>query len=331
LKKVLVTGGSGFIGGALIKDLARKGIETVTICRGKHPHIDKFGAIHFQGDIRNQQLVNDAAKGCDVVFHVAAKAGIWGAWKDYYSINVTGTENIFHACRVNKIPALVYTSTPSVVFNGQDITGADETIPYAENFLCHYAHTKAIAEQKVLAANSNGLRTVALRPHLVWGPGDTNLIPRLLDRGRRGVLKQVGDGQNLVAISYIDNVVAAHLLAAENLEKNGSAAGKAYFVSQGEPVNLWQWINDLFARLQIPPVSSKISFNKAYVAGLAMETVYGVLRIKREPLMTRFLAEQLAKSHWFSMHNAKGDFGYEPIISTEEGLDRLLDFVQKGR
>lgn len=331
MKKVLVTGGSGFIGGALINELAAKGIETVTICRGKHPDIDKLGVTHFRGDIRNRQLVKDAAKGCDVVFHVAAKAGIWGAWKDYYSINVTGTENILQACHANNVSALVYTSTPSVVFNGQDINGADESIPYAEKFLCHYAHTKIIAEKKVLAANSNDLRTVALRPHLVWGPGDTNLIPRLLDRGRRSLLKQVGDGQNLVDISYIDNVVDAHLLAAENLEKNGSAAGKAYFVSQGEPVKLWQWINDLFARLHIPAISSKIRFNKAYVAGLAMETMYGLLRIKREPLMTRFLAEQLARSHWFSIHNAKNDFGYTPKISTEKGLDRLLDFVQRGR
>ena len=324
MKKALVTGGSGFVGGALIKELRRRDVEVATVCRGNQPLFDKLGVVHFQGDIRDPKVVVDAAKGCDVVFHVAAKAGIWGSWKDYYSINVTGTENILQACRAHDIPVLVYTGTPSVVFNGNDIKGADESMPYAEKFLCHYAHTKTIAEKKVLAANSESLKTVSLRPHLVWGPGDTNLIPRLLDRGRRKLLKQVGDGQNLVDVSYIDNVVDAHLLAAENLLSEGTASGKAYFISQGDPVHLWGWINDLFGRLDIPKVEQHVSFRKAYAAGAVMEAIYSIFGVKKEPLMTRFLAEQLAKSHWFSIGNAKKDFGYQPKISTEEGIERML-------
>ncbi len=324
MKKALVTGGSGFVGGALIKELRSRDVEVATVCRGEQPFFDKLEVTYFQGDIRDPQLLVDAAKGCDVVFHVAAKAGIWGSWKEYYSINVTGTDNILQACRTNDIPVLVYTSTPSVVFNGQDIKGADESIPYAEKFLCNYAHTKTIAEKKVLAANSESLKTVALRPHLVWGPGDTNLIPRLLDRGQRKLLKQVGDGQNLVDISYIDNVVDAHILAAENLVSEATAAGIAYFISQGEPVNLWEWINDLFGRLDIPRVERQVGFNKAYAAGAVMEIVYSLFCIKKEPLMTRFLAEQLAKSHWFSIEDSQKDFGYQPKISTKEGIERML-------
>jgi len=282
------------------------------------------------GDIRDGQFLTRAVRGCDAVFHVAAKAGIWGGREDYFSINLTGTEQVIHACRTNGIGILIHTSTPSVVFASHDLAGVDETTPYATRFLCHYAHSKALAEERVLAANGPDLKTVALRPHLIWGPGDTNLIPRLVERGRKGLLKQVGDGQNLVDIAYIDNVVEAHLLAAKNLANNASAAGKAYFISQGQPVNLWRWINELFAGLDIPPVTQQVSFSKAYTAGAVLECVYRALALRREPLMTRFLAQQLAKSHWFSIASARRDLGYEPKVSTEEGMKRLLAWLSGG-
>ncbi|MBI5556834.1 MAG: NAD-dependent epimerase/dehydratase family protein [Deltaproteobacteria bacterium] len=327
MKRVIVTGGGGFVGKAVVRRLIDAGINTTVIGRNAYPDVTEMGATVVRGDIRDRDFLNTVFRDHDTVFHVAAKAGIWGDFQDYYAINVQGTENVLNACRHNNIGRLVYTSTPSVVFRGGDLAGVDEGTPYAESFLCHYAATKVTAEKKVLAASSGALRTTALRPHLVWGPGDTNLIPRLVARGRARRLRIVGRGENLVDISYIDNVAQAHILAAENLEHAGSAAGQAYFISQGEPVNLWQWINELFLRLQIPRVTRRVGFTKAYVAGALLEMIHALLKKSEEPPMTRFLAEQLAKSHWFSLAKARRDLGYMPQVSTPEGLDRLVAWL----
>lgn len=329
--KAIVTGGGGFVGRAIVGQLVDKGVETAVIGRRYYPEIERLGCRIWRGDIRNESFLVHACKGYDTVFHVAAKAGIWGGQAEYETVNVAGTNNVISACLANRIDTLVYTGTPSVVFNGEDIGGGDETLPYADRFMCHYAETKARAEQRVLAANSDALKTCSLRPHLVWGPGDPHLIPRLLDRGRRGMLRQVGDGQNRVDISYVDNVAQAHLLAAENLKSTASAAGKAYFISQGEPVVLWEWVNTLFQRLDIAPVDKKIGFPMAFTLGRMLEGIYKLLRVKKEPPMTRFLAEQLAKSHWFSIERAKVDLGYRPKISTAEGSDRLVAWLKEGR
>lgn len=328
MKKAMVTGGGGFVGLGIVRQLAARGVETAVVGRNSYPEAEKLGARVYQGDIRDRDFLRRAFQGCDTVFHTAAKAGIWGRAKEYQEINVRGTENVMAAARNNNVAVMVYTSTPSVVFNGKDLGGVDETVPYAEKFLCHYALTKAMAEKMVLAANSEAFRTCALRPHLIWGPGDPHLVPRLLDRGRRGMLKQVGDGRNLVDITYIDNAVDAHLLAADKLWNSASAAGQAYFISQGEPVNLWNWINELFARVNIPLVSRRVSFDKAYFAGNLLEGLYYWLNMEKEPRMTRFLAEQLAKSHWFSIARARQDLAYSPRISTAEGMNRLLAWIK---
>jgi nucleoside-diphosphate-sugar epimerase len=327
MKKVAVTGGGGFIGQNLVRQLLARGVETLVIGRGTYPELEKVGAISSRGDIRDRAFLEQAFTGCDTVFHVAAKAGIWGKREEYFSINLNGTENVIAACRTKRVANLVYTSTPSVVFAGRDIVGGDESLPYSNEFLCHYAASKAAAERTVLAANGPGLATVALRPHLVWGPGDTNLIPRLVARGSKGLLKRVGDGRNLVDISYIDNVVDAHLLAAENLAGIGTAGGRAYFISQGEPVNLWGWIDEFFSLVGVPPLAKSVSFRQAKLAGGLLETIYGLLRLESEPLMTRFLAEQLAHSHWFNIEAARRDLGYRPRVSTAEGLQRTAEWL----
>ena len=327
MQRVIVTGGGGFVGKALVRQLMARGIGVTVIGRNAYPEVRQMGATVARGDIRDPQFLATVFRDHDTVFHVAAKAGIWGAYQDYFSINVRGTENVLAACRASGIRRVVYTSTPSVVFRGGDLAGVDEGAPYADRFLCHYAATKVLAEKMVLGANGRNLLTTALRPHLVWGPGDTNLIPRLLARGRSRQLKIVGAGENLVDISYIDNVATAHLLAAENLENSASAAGQAYFISQGEPVNLWGWINELFTRLEIPRVTRQVSFGKAYAAGFVFEKLYSLLGRNEEPPMTRFLAEQLAKSHWFSLEKARRDLGYRPEVSTAEGVDRLAAWL----
>ncbi len=328
MKKVLVTGGGGFVGLGVVQQLAALGVETTVIGRNHYPKAEKLGAKCVCGDLRNRDFIMDVFRNHDTVFHVAAKAGIWGSRESYYSSNVTGTENIIASCRENRVNNLVYTSTPSVVFNGEDLAGVDETQGYADKPLCHYAETKIMAEKCILEANSEQLKTTALRPHLVWGPGDTNLIPRLLERGRQKSLKMVGSGLNKVDISYIDNVASAHILAAQNLETRGTAAGESFFISQGEPVLLWDWINALFKRLDIPEVTSKVPFKLAYQLGFLMEKTYSLLGKTEEPKMTRFLAEQLAKSHWFSIKKAQRILDYQPKVSTAEGMKRLIDWLQ---
>lgn len=323
MRRTLVTGGGGFVGSYIVRLLRRRGVECLVVGRNRYPELEALGARCLQGDICDLSFLLDCCREVDTVFHVAALAGIWGKWEDYYRINVLGTENILNACQKNRVRHLVYTSTPSVVFNGEDIVNGDERLPYAERFLCHYARSKVLAEKMVLAQAGKELLTCAIRPHLVWGPGDPHLVPRLLERGRKRQLKKVGDGTNLVDISYVENVAEAHILAAENLESSGTASGQAYFISQGEAVNLWQWIDELFQRMDVPPVRSQVPFTLAYAAGTLLEGVHRLVKPEKEPRMTRFLAEQLAKSHCFSIAKARQEIGYSPRISTEEGMEKL--------
>jgi len=329
IKKALVTGGGGFVGKAVALRLLDLGIATRVVGRHRYPELEAVGAECCVGDISDAGIMLKAAEGIDLVFHVAALAGIWGAKKSYFRTNVVGTEKVIEACRLQMVPILVYTSTPSVVFNGKDIEGGDERLGYAEKTLCHYAASKIVAEKLVLNANTATLKTCALRPHLIWGPQDPHLLPRLVASGRKKQLKRVGQGTNLVDISYIDNVAHAHILAAKNLAGIATASGKPYFISQGKPVNLWNWINDLFSAMGVPRVTSSIPESFAFVMGGVLESFHTLVRSRNEPKMTRFLAEQLAKSHYFSIANAQKDLGYEPIVSIEEGLQRTVQWLKK--
>jgi len=328
VKKTLITGGGGFVGRAVAACCLDAGIETVIVGRNFYPDLVKRGARCIAGNICDRSIMEKATRGVDCVFHIAALAGIWGTWPDYYTTNVSGTENVIRSCTKNEVKVLVYTSTPSVVFDRKNICAGTEALPYADNPLCNYARSKILAEKLVLSANTAHLRTCALRPHLIWGPGDPHLIPRLIKRGRLRQLKQVGRGDNLVDISYIDNVAHAHILAAANLCNSGTAAGRAYFISQGEPVNLWDWINNLFNAADVPPVQSKVSFKTAFALGYLLEIIYALLHSKNEPRMTRFLAEQLAKSHYFSIDKARSELGYYPLVSTEKGLEKTIEWLR---
>lgn len=329
MRKAVVTGGGGFIGKALVCALVARGIEVTVVGRSRYPDLDALGVRCLRGDIRDPYVLDQALTGCDTVFHTAAKAGVWGLREEYFSINLTGTTQVIAACRKKGITRLVYTSTPSVVFAQHDLEGADESTPYASNPLCHYAASKILAEQEILRANGHGIQTIAIRPHLVWGPGDQHLIPRLLTRGRKRALKIVGAGTNRVDITYIDNVVHAHLLAADNLVSTGSASGHAFFIGQERPVALWPWINDLFVRLGVPSVRKSIPLPLALTVGAVMEGAYLALGRTDEPQMTRFLAYQLAKSHWFSHRKAEQLLGYRPIVSIESGLNKLVDWLKE--
>lgn len=327
--KVLVTGGGGFLGRYIVARLLARG-DTVTILgRSRHPDLEALGVIWVQGDIANGERVMAACQGQDVVYHVAALAGIWGPRQVFFKTNVEGTRHVIEGCRRHEVGKLIYTSTPSVVFTGEPLRNVDETRPYGSNWLCHYAETKAQAEAEVLAANGLTLRTVALRPHLIWGVGDNHLIPRVVARAKAGRLRIVGDGTNKVDIVQVDNAADAHLLAERALEEPGKADGKAYFISQGEPVVLWDWINDLLRRLDVPPVKKRISLAAAYRLGGVLEGMFGLLRLRQEPPMTRFLAVELAKDHYFNIAAARRDLGYEPKKGTEEGVAELVAELKK--
>jgi nucleoside-diphosphate-sugar epimerase len=323
MSHILVTGGGGFLGLYIVEQLVARGDTVRVLCRGTYPRLIELGVECIAGDIREPASVATACAGVDTVYHVAAVSGIWGPWQHYYRINTQGTEIVIAACRAQRVAKLVYTSSPSVIYDGRDHHGADETLPYPHNYLCHYPRSKALAERAVLAANDSALATTALRPHLIWGPRDSNLVPRLIARARAGKLRRVGPGNNLISMSYVENAAHAHLLAADRLAPGSPVAGQAYFINEPEPVNLWQWIDQLLALAGLPPVRKSISPRMAYAAGAILETVYRVMSLSEEPPMTRFLAQQLGGTHYYEIGKAARDFGYQPIVTVTEGMRRL--------
>jgi nucleoside-diphosphate-sugar epimerase len=327
-RRVLVTGAGGFLGGVLARRLAASGHEVVTLQRGEYPDLVAAGMTCHRGSINDSVALRKAMDGCDTVFHVAAKAGVWGSWLDYFRTNVQGTQAVIDACRGAGVKQLVFTSSPSVVFDGLDHAGVDETYPYPRKHLAHYPATKADAERRVLAANSESLRTIALRPHLIWGPGDPHLVPRVLERGRQGKLRRLGSKECLVDAVYVDNAAQAHLLAVEALSR-GVGAGEAYFVTNQEPWELWKLLNRILACGGIAPVAKSIPVPVAKGLGSLLETVYRLLGRTSEPPMTRFVASQLSTSHWYSPEKIQRDLGYFPSVSMEEGLARLAGSLRR--
>ena len=328
--RALVTGAGGFLGRYLAEQLLLRGDAVRNFSRRSYKVLDALDVEQLQGDLQDPDAVKSACDGVDVVFHNAGVAGIWGPWKRYHGINTLGTENVIAGCVASGVKKLIYTSSPSVTFDGTDQINIDESAPYPKEWLCHYPHSKALAEQAVLAANGKkGLLTCALRPHLIWGPRDEHLIPRLIERARSGKLRRVGDGKNLVDMIYVENAAVAHLQAADALTDGSPVAGKAYFISQGEPVNCWKWINEILNLADLPPITKTISARAAWNVGRTLEGVWSLLCRQDEPRMTRFLAAQLSTSHYFNISAAVRDFGYTPEISTAEGMRRLGDWLRR--
>ena len=322
--KALVTGAGGFLGRYIAEQLRARGDQVRAFSRSRYEALDRLGVETQVGDVRDADAVRRACDGVDIVFHVAAVAGLGEPWRRYYETNALGTRHIVRGCIETNVPRLVYTSSPSVTFDGGEQCGVDESAPYPERWLAHYPHSKALAEQAVLEANGrHGLLTCSLRPHLIWGPRDRHLIPRLLNRARSGRLRRVGDGTNLIDMVYVENAAEAHLLAADALKPGSPVAGRAYFISQGEPVNCWGWIDELLAMAGLPPVTKAVSLPTAWRIGWLFECIWSALRLRSDPPMTRFLAAQLATSHYFDISAARRDFGYSARVSTDEGMRRL--------
>lgn len=323
--RVLVTGCGGFLGSEIVRQLIARGDQVVGVSRREYPALVAAGMSHRRGDLVDADFVSNCVAGVDVVVHTAAVAAVWGPWDYFYANNVIATTNVIAACKHHGAAQLVFTSSPSVTFDGRDQRGIDESEPYPDRWLCHYPHTKALAEQAVMAADeAGGLRTVSLRPHLIWGEDDPHLLPRMIDRARKRQLRIVGDGKNRVDTVHVVNAAAAHLDAIEALEKNPeSAAGRAYFIAQDEPVDCWDWIAEICRIGGVDPPTRRISAGAAYGIGAVMELAYRVAGKKDEPPMTRFVAAQLAHDHYFDITAARQRLGYRVRLTMDEGLDRL--------
>lgn len=327
--KVFVTGGGGFLGKAIVTQLHARGDEVISYSRQPHPALKALGIEHRQGDLTELGRLSAAMRDCHAVIHVAAKAGVWGSYHDFHQTNVVGTENILKACARSDIDRLVYTSSPSVVHGGESIEGANESLPYPEHFEGFYPQTKAIAERMVLQSNRLELATVALRPHIIWGPEDPHFVPRILGRAKAGRLRLIGDGSNRIDTVYVDNAATAHLQALDRLEPGAAISGKAYFITQGEPLPVGEFVNRMLAAAHLPPLTRSVPPGVAFMAGAALEQVHKLFRLPGEPLLTRFTARQLATSHWFDITAARQELGYDPQISLDEGFRRLEAWLQK--
>jgi 2-alkyl-3-oxoalkanoate reductase len=351
-----ITGASGFIGGKLAERLLAEGRRVRVLSRRPLPDLERRGAEIIIGDINSITALQRGCTGAGTVFHVAGRVGVWGPAEEFLRVNVYGTDDVITTCRATGVSRLVYTSSPSVVYNGGNLSGVNESAPLCTAAPCAYPTSKAAAERLVTAAHGSELATVSLRPHLVWGPGDKNVVPRVLALARQGRLKIIGSGRNRVDVTHISNVVDAHLLAEAALMRvagvadpgasdlSGSAfrspgsatpatthpGGKAYFITNGEPVVLWDWINELLRGLGRPVIEKRVSLGTAYVGGGIMEALWSVLPLKGEPPMTRFVAKEMATDHWFDISAARRDLGYAPRVSMAAGTAELIEHLKRG-
>lgn len=316
---------------ALIKRLIADGHKVTSFSRREYPLHWALGIRSIQADLLDARAIEDACEGMDVVYHLAAKVGIWGQLEDFESTNITGTRHVIDACRSKGVGRLVFTSSSGVVYDGTDLEGIDETHPYPEKNGSAYTATKAEAERMIIAANSDELKTISLRPHLVWGPYDAHLVPGVLKRAGSGRMRRIGDNEHFVDTTYIDNMVDALMLSASALEKNPRAAGQIFFITNGEPARIWDFINSIIQIAGHPPVQKKIPERVALFAAGLSEWYRGFFNVKSEPFMTRYAIREMCSNHWFDITKAREILGYHPRISYAEGFKFLKDYLRIGK
>ena len=322
--KVLVTGASSLIGAGVAETLAGRGDVVACLQRSPSARLDAASAVtQHLGDIRDRDVVMAAAGGCDAIVHVAAKVGVVGDWEEYRSINVDGTDNVIRAAIGHNIGRVVYVSSPSVAHGGEPIVGGAADAPVLGRRRAWYPESKAMAEILALGAASDELGVVAVRPHLVWGPGDTQLVGRIVDRARAGRLALVGGGRALVDTTYIDNAIAALIAALDAVSPEARCSGRAYVVSNGEPRMIRELVEGICRAAGVPFEPREVSLRVGRSVGAAVERLWPMVRREQEPPMTQFLAEQLGTAHWFDPRPAREELGYRPTVSIDEGLRRL--------
>jgi nucleoside-diphosphate-sugar epimerase len=322
--RVLVTGAGSMLLGGVARALSSRGDEVICLQRREIIFESSLNIKVIQGDIRDADAVMNAAAGCDAIVHGAAMVGVVGKWNDFRDINVDGTRHVIHAAQAHNIQRLVYVSTPSVAHVGSSLVGCGATPAVLSHGRALYAQSKALAEIEALAANSDELGVVALRPHLVWGPGDTQLVGRIIERATTGKLAMVGNGAALIDSTYIDNAISAHVAALDAVSPKSICAGKAYVISNGEPRPVAELLQGICMAAGVPFSPKKVPYRLALAAGTLLEQLWPLLR-RTEPPLTRFVAEQLGTAHWFDSRPARHDLAWSPLVSIDEGFALLKD------
>lgn len=317
--KVLVTGGTSLLARTTAEALLGRGDEVVLLQRGT----SVVDAPQVRGDVRDPEVVHRAMQGCDAVVHAAAKVGIVGAWEDFRSINVDGTANVIAAARERGVSRVVHVSTPSVSHAGRSLIGAGADPAVTGRAHAHYAESKAIAERLALGAASDALPLVAIRPHLVWGPGDTQLVGRIVERARAGQLALVGGGTALIDTTYLDNAASALVAALDAAVPGAACVGRAYVIANGEPRPIRELIEGILAAAGVQVTPRDVPLRLATGVGAVVERVWRRAKPDEEPPLTRFLAEQLGTAHWFDPRPARDELAWHPTVSIDEGLRRL--------
>lgn len=323
--KVLVTGSTSLLGRVLVARLEARGDEVTVFQRSP----SGLGVSEHLGDIADGAAVAGAMAGADAVVHLAARAlaVAIGSWEEYERTNVLGTKCVAAAARESGVGRMVYVSSPSVANYGKALVGAGAGLADPDRARGHYAKSKAQAELIALAADSPELAVVAIRPHLIWGPGDTQLVGRIVDRAREGRLVIVGSGAALIDTTYVDNAAEA-LVAA--LDRAPSLGGSAFVVSNGQPRTVRELMNKMVAAAGLEPPRFKVPARMARTGGLVAEKVWERSGREDDPPMTSFAAEQLSTAHWFDQRETRRVLDWEPAVSLDEGFERLREWFAAG-
>jgi nucleoside-diphosphate-sugar epimerase len=318
----LITGATGFVGGALACRLHGMGWDVTGVGRNlkKLDELKDIDVHPLPVDIKNKDELIDAFKEQEIVFHCAAFPSPWGNFEKFYQANVIGTRNVVQASLENNVKRLVYVSTPSIYFDYNSRMNVKENDPLPEP-ISNYAHTKLLAEEEIDKGFANGLAVISIRPRALFGEGDTVIFPRLIPRLKSGRLPILGDGENIIDLTYIENVVDALVLCAES---PASTLGKKYNISNGEPVKIWALVERICDELKYPHPTRKISYRTAHAAASALEFVYSLIPFSPEPPLTRLSVSMMANSTTLDISAARNELGYQPKVSVEEGVTRFL-------
>lgn len=328
-RQVLVTGASGFVGSALASRLVAEGARVFGLSR--HGVGPKAGIEWLTGDLEDAERLTDVTRGVDTVFHIGGMVGHFGDRDRYMQVNVGGTRNIIEACRRNGVKTLVFTSTPSVISDGTGHFGVDETHPYSSKFESPYSESKAAAEKIVRESNTAALRTVCIRPHMIWGPGPSHWVGGLRKLSRSRTLYQIGSGTNRVGMTYMDDCVSAHIAAWRAVEADSAVGGQAFFIHSGSPVLLWEWVRDLARALGLDPVLGKIPARPAAAAARVCDMLVRMSGGSLHFPVSRYLITELTTDHYSRIDKARAMLGYEPQVTVAEGIARMGEAERLAR
>jgi nucleoside-diphosphate-sugar epimerase len=320
--KLLVTGASGYLGGAVAQELVRQGHDVRTLQRRPSGVV---GAVDLLGDVTDAARVRSALHGVEAVVHLAAKVSLAGASAEFDAVNVEGTRTLLTEAREAGVRRIVHISSPSVAHAGASLVGDGTGAADPERARGDYARTKAEGERLALAADAPGFAVVAVRPHLVWGPGDPQLVGRIVERARKRRLPLIGSGAALIDTTYIDNAVSAIVAALERAEV---VHGQAYVVTNGEPRAVAELLTGICLACAAPAPTWSVPAPVARGAGSVVEAVWRIRPGRDEPPMTRFLAEQLSTAHWFDQRRVREDLRWSPSVTIDEGLARLAAWAE---